>query len=272
MGQFLLVSGILPLTLVVVAALVWSGQGVRLRGFVAQRLPLLAGLGFVFGYGSAHATVHMMFGYRLLLPYLPVLIVLVLNLVALADDASESTRRVTRKLVPVLVLFLLVFQAAQARVVYARSLGGIGISGEFNSMSLSTYSTRYLSVMEAGCRDLERHIQNVPRFRTRAPRFLTFAEGYIPYCLDTLYVYGHIVSYRVNVNPGWPIDERFHRSADYVYVLHPRHGSIADQLRFSVDTYEVISSHTIEYDGRDETFAIYYNPAPESAQLPPHVR
>ena len=271
MGQFLLVTGVLPLWLLALARVWHRGQGHSLKAFVKAHGPLLVGLALVFAYGSAHATVHMMFGYRLLLPYLPVLILLGIELLGVADTGRPAQVWRNRG-VAVLAGMLLLLQVGQAAVVYSRSLGGIGITGEFHAMGLSSYRSVFLPVMELGCRDLVAHAATIRRFETRAPRFSTFAEGYIPYCEAPLYVYGHLVSYRRSVNESWPAKPAFQRSADYIYVLAPRHGSVAKQLPLPVEQYEPVSSHTIEYDGQDETFAIYFNPNPDNAHLPTHVR
>jgi hypothetical protein len=274
MGQFLLVTGVLPLWLMALAGIWRGGLGDRLASFVRQRGPLLAGLALLFAYGSAHATVHMMFGYRLLLPYLPVLILLGIDLLELvvAAEGNEASRARWTGAVAVFAAAMLALQIGQSVIVYSRSLGGLGITGEYRAMGLSAYRDVFMPVMESGCRDLAAHAATIQRFNTRAPRFLTFAEGLIPYCLDRLYVYGHLVSFRHGINDGYPPDVRFQRSADYVYVLAPRHGSVAAQLAFPVEQYQEISTHTIEYNGADETFAIYFNPSPDDEALPARVR
>jgi hypothetical protein len=271
MGQFLLVTGVLPLSLLALAGLRGPQARHRLATFVRQRGPLLAGLALLFAYGSAHATVHMMFGYRLLLPYLPVLILLGVDLLDLAvGEPASSARR--SGAVAAFAILMLVVQAAQAATIYSRSLGGIGLTGEFAAMGLSSYRSGFHAVMESGCRDLAAHVATIPRFSTRKPRFLTFAEGYIPYCLDDLYVFGHLVSFRHGINDHYPPEPRFQRSADYVYTLAPQHGTVAGQLIKPVEEYEQVSARTIDYNGQDETFAIFFNPAPDDVMLPGHVR
>lgn len=271
MGQFLMVSGVLPLWLLALVAIRRERQASRLAAFVRQRGPMLTGLALVFAYGSAHATVHMMFGYRLLLPYLPVMILVGVDLLEIADGDRASRARWDRPAMA-LAAILLALQIGEAMAVYSRSLGGLGITAEYQRMGVSSYRSRFLPVMDQACRDLSAHAATVPRFEARAPRFLTFAEGYIPWCMDRLYVYGHLVSYRHGVNERFPPEPQFQRSADYVYVLAPGHGSVAEQLIHPVEQYQVVSTYTIEYDGRDETFAIYFNPSPEDAELPRRVR
>lgn len=269
MGQFLLLTGVFPLWLLAVLR-ASRVERERLRQFCCQRLPMVAGLVLIFAYGSAHATVHMMFGYRLLLPYLPVLVLLGLDLLRLGD--SNETRPSGDRTVALLAGAVLALQIGQAATIHSRSLGGIGLTGEFRRMSLSSYVREYLPVMEAGCRDLMAHAQGVPRFSSRTPRFLTFAEGYIPYCDKTLHVLGHLVSYRHGINERFPPDVAFGRSADYVYVLTPRHGTVPDQLPQPLEFFDAVSSHTIMYDGREETFAIYFNLSPHDTRLPPYIR
>jgi hypothetical protein len=269
MGQFLLLTGVLPLWLLAVLRASRVEQE-GLRQFCRQRLPLVAGLTLIFAYGSAHATAHMMFGYRLLLPYLPVLLLLGLDLLRLGD--SDETGLTGDRTVALLAGAVLALQIGQAVTIHSRSLSGIGLTGEFRRMSLSAYTREYLPVMEAGCRDLAAHAQGVPRFSSRTPRFLTFAEGYIPYCDKSLHVLGHLVSYRHGINEGFPPEVAFGRSADYIYVLTPRHGTVPEQLPQPIEYFDEVSSHTIMYDGREETFAIYFNLSPHDTRLPPYTR
>lgn len=269
MGQFLLLTGVLPLWLF---ALLRASrvERVHLRQFCCERLPMVAGLALIFAYGSAHATVHMMFGYRLLLPYLPVLVLFGIDLLRLGS--SSETRLSGDRAVAFLAGTVLALQIGQASTIFSRSLGGIGLTGEFHRMSLSTYTREYLPVMEAGCRDLTAHAQGVPRFSSRTPRFLSFAEGYIPYCNKSLHVLGHLASYRHGINERFPPEVTFGRSADYIYVLTPRHGTVHEQLPQPIEYFDAVSSHTIMYDGREETFAIYFNLSPHDTRLPPYVR
>ena len=268
MAQFLLVTGVAPLWLLACLRRGQAGKG-RLPAVLWERWPILLGFALVFAYGSAHATVHMMFGYRLLLPYLGVCVLLGLDVLDLDD--SDRTYPVDRT-VALLASAILALQFVQAGTIYTRSLGGIGLTGEYRNMSLSAYANDYLPMMDGGCRDVMAHARGVPRFDTRSPRFVTFAEGYIPYCDSDLYVLGHLVSYRRGVNEGFPPAAAYQASADYIHVLIPRHGTLAEQLQLPVEQFDIVSSHTVEYDGQDETFAIYFNPEPSAALLPPYVR
>ena len=268
-GQFLLITGVAPLWLLALVQGSREGRG-RLQDVLWDRWPILLGLALMFAYGSAHATVHMMFGYRLLLPYLPVLLLVGLDLLGPID--SDQTRPPSHRGVVLLASAVLMLQLVQAATVYTRSVGGIGLTGEFRNMSLSRYAYDYLPMMDAGCRDLMAHARSVPQFDIRNPRFVTFAEGYIPYCDRSLYVLGHLVSYRHGVNEAFPPARVLQESADYIHVLVPRHGTLEEQLPLPVEEFDSVSSHTIEYDGRDETFAIYFNRQPRPAVLPPYVR
>ena len=269
MGQFLLITGVAPLWVLAFVRSSREGRG-RLQALLRDRWPMLLGFALVFAYGSAHATVHMMFGYRLLLPYLGALVLVGLDLLGLSD--SDHRKPSADRAVVLLASGVLMLQLVQGSTVYSRSLGGVGLTGEFHDMSLSGYARNYLPMMDAGCRDLIAHARAVPRFDTRRPRFVTFTEGYIPNCDRTLYVLGHLVSYRHGVNEQFPPVRVFQESADYIHVLIPRHGTLEEQLPLPVEQFDSVSSRTIEYDGQDETFAIYFNPQPRAAQLPPYVR
>lgn len=268
MVQFLLVSGVVLFLGVALAGIWRRGRWRALRAYLLDRLPILAGLALLFGYGSAHSTVHMMFGYRLFLPYLPVFILLVAEVLELASE-SEPVAPKSRRSEPLLCLALaafVCFQLAQSVTVFGHGLAGIGWAGEYRLQSVKTYQSGFEWAMQQGCQDIKQHSAQRPEFAERAPRFFTFAEGYIPLCYMDLYVYGQLVSMRR------PAPEPYEAAADYVYVLYPRHGTIEDQLSYPPDRYERVSSYVVEFDGRQQEFIIFFNPAPDYVELPPYVR
>ena len=266
--QFLLTSGVLLFLTVALVGLLRRGRVGALRAYVIERLPFLAGLALLFGYASAHSTVHMMFGYRLFLPYLPVFILIVVELLELAaaSDAAAPTKREGGRLLCLSLVGLVAFQLAQSRVVYEHGLAGIGWAGEYQRQSLETYQSGFVWAMTQGCQDIKAHAAQRSEFVDRAPRFRTFAEGYIPLCYPELYVYGQLVSMRRPAPPS------YEAAGDYVYVLYPRHGTIEDQLVGSPESYERVSSYTVEFDGGQEEFIIFFNPRPDNVELPAYVR
>jgi hypothetical protein len=55
--------------------------------------------------------------------------------------------------------------------------------------------------------------------------------------------------------------------ADYIHILAPRQGQVHQQLPRSEDSYELVSSYEMFFDGSMQKFLVYYNPKPEAHNL-----
>lgn len=56
-----------------------------------------------------------------------------------------------------------------------------------------------------------------------------------------------------------------------VDVLAPRHGRLVHQLPKPLSSYELVSRHDIIYDGRQESFRVYYQADPPPQPLPAKI-
>jgi len=121
---------------------------------------------------------------------------------------------------------------------------------------------KFTEVLEQQAFDIERHWNQTQGDRQRLPRILTYAAGMLPYVFRESYIYEKLVSYR-------HCHQRYDqgRYADYIHILAPRLGSIAEQLPKSEDEYALISSYEMSFDGSNQQFLVYYNPAPEDHNL-----
>jgi len=59
--------------------------------------------------------------------------------------------------------------------------------------------------------------------------------------------------------------------ADYIHILAPRQGKVDQQLPGPEDSYSLVSSYEMIFDGSRQTFLVYYNPKPEANNLPVRV-
>jgi hypothetical protein len=224
---------------------------------------LYVGLLLELAYGLTIATHHMMFSFRSLVPYLPAMVVLVVDLVRRAAETSAvdlSSRRILPRFLGFL-LFLTIFQVYQTAYTYDHSVNGISTIGEYRSVGVREYG-KFTGILEQQAFDIERHWNQTRGNRQRLPRILTYAAGVLPYTFRESYVYEKLVSYR-------HCHQRYQqgRYADYLHILAPRQGSIAEQLPEPESHYALISSYEMLFDGSLQQFLVYYNPAPEDHNL-----
>jgi hypothetical protein len=55
--------------------------------------------------------------------------------------------------------------------------------------------------------------------------------------------------------------------ADYIHIVAPRLGQVEEQLPRSEDSYFLVSSYELLFDGSMQRFLVYYNPMPEPHNL-----
>src|SRR5690242_17164894 len=119
-----------------------------------------------------------------------------------------------------------------------------------------------MQILNQEALDIEHHLETVAGNKDRRPRILTFTAGILPYTFRDSYIYEKLVSYR----------HCFQRSeqgryADYLHILAPRQGSIEQQLPGTDSNYQLVSSYQMFFDGSQQEFLVYYNPAPEDNNL-----
>lgn len=192
LAQGLLLTGAAPLLLWVVMV-----RLARRSATVADPDPparwLAVAIVCQLAYGATMATVHMMFGFRALLPYLPALVILAGRL---ADPLTVlERRRFVRIAFAAFVLLLLGFQGQQAMWTRDHSVQGFCTEGELRKTSVTemTHAIEGASHLP----DLIRaHWASLKPTPTRPPRVVCGMEGVIPYNFREAYFFGLLVSYR----------------------------------------------------------------------------
>ena len=283
MAEWLVLTGTVPL-----AALYLLNGRSRKRGMGWLNWPwagVAAGMVLLLAYGLGVATHHMMFSFRHFVPYFPVL-----ALVAAAGVSALERRFGPAAATTVLAAFV-AGQCMHIGYTYTRSVNGavVGV-GEYRNQGAGSYADEFLRAMLEAGRDVRVHWAGTGK--TRSPRIDTFAAGALPWVVREAYVFEPLVSFRLNsvirLGPGWtivaPIPERrqgplttvrsidLRGASDYVHVLSPRHGSIERHLAKPVNEYELVSRHTIRFDGSTQEMLVFYDRDPTTIALPRTVR
>ena len=214
-------------------------------------------------YGLTMATHHMMFSFRFFVPYIPSTVILVVDLLRRASETREVNLTTGRSayLFPGILLCLMVFQLYQNVYTYNRSVNGISLIGEYRALGIRDYVS-FMQILKQEALDIENHWEVINGDSSRRPRIITFAAGMLPYTYGESYIYEKLVSYR-------HCHERYRQGlyADYIHIVAPRLGQVDEQLPRSEDSYDLVSSYEMFYDGSMQKFLVYYNPKPEAHNL-----
>jgi hypothetical protein len=119
-----------------------------------------------------------------------------------------------------------------------------------------------LQILKQEALDIEKHWGEQNGESGRLPRVITYAAGMLPYTFRESYIYEKLVSYR-------HCHERNRQGlyADYLNILAPRQGQVDQQLPKPEDSYYLVSSYEMFFDGSMQRFLVYYNPKPEDHNL-----
>ena len=214
-------------------------------------------------YGLTMATHHMMFSFRFFVPYIPATAILVVDLVRRSSETREVDLTTGRPayLFTGLLLCLTLFQLYQNFYTYNHSINGISPIGEYRAIGVRDY-VRFMQILKQEASDIEKHWELINGDKGRRPRIITFAAGMLPYTYRESYIYEKLVSYR-------HCHERYRQGlyADYIHIIAPRQGQINEQLPRPEDSYDLVSSYEMFFDGSMQKFLVYYNPQPEAHNL-----
>lgn len=214
-------------------------------------------------YGLTMATHHMMFSFRFFVPYIPITVLLVVDLVRSASEAREVDLSTGRPgyIFTGFLLCLMLFQLYQNMYTYNHSVNGISSIGEYRALGIRDYA-RFMQILKQESLDIKNHWEMINGESYRNPRIITYAAGMLPYTYRDSYIYEKLVSYR-------HCQERYRQGlyADYIHILAPRQGQIDQQLPSPEDSYALVSSYEMFFDGSIQKFLVYYNPKPEDHNL-----
>ena len=214
-------------------------------------------------YGLMIANHHMMFSFRFFVPFIPATVILVVDLLRRASETKEVDLSTGRPayLFTGFLLCLMLFQLYQNVYTYNHSINGISSIGEYRAVGIRDY-VRFMQILKQEALDIEKHWEVINGDSGRRPRIISFAAGMLPYTYRESYIYEKLVSYR-------HCHERYRQglNADYIHILAPRQGKVDVQLPRPEDSYSLVSSYKMFFDGSMQEFVVYYNPKPEPHNL-----
>lgn len=263
-ASYLIFTGIIPAVALVFVLLVPKHRTVEvLYGHFKSNWWLYLGLSLEILYGLTMATTHMMFSFRFFVPYIPSTVVLVVNLLR---QISETTRMDLSTGKPAylftgLLVCLALFQLYQNVYTYNHSVNGISSIGEYRAVGIRDYVS-FIQILKQEAFDIQNHWEKINGDSSRRPRIITFAAGMLPYTYREAYIYEKLVSYR-------HCHQRYQQAlhADYIHLVAPRQGEVVRQLPKPEDSYYLVSSYEMFFDGSMQKFLVYYNPTPEAHNL-----
>lgn len=272
--QFFMFTGAIAYYMFGLIGLTVQKQKNAIISHYRQFAHLYIGLFFITLYAFANANAHMMFGYRMQLPYFGAVIVIILNLL--------SKQRIHTKaffLQPVYAMLLLSFttlQIIQLQYVYSYSLNGFSITGEFREMGIKSWN-KYIKTLELNAEDIKKHASQQIKFKYKEPSLSTAAEGVIPYKYMCLYVYGDLVSRRIiNGRLSHTFTEHkyytYGLNSDYLHVGLPYQTHLYSEMSNQPSRFELISQRNTFTTGTISTSCVFYNKNPQPITLPKYVR
>lgn len=262
-ASYLFYVGIIPTVILVFVTLVPKHKSIDIPSqHFRSSWWLYIGLALEILYGLTMATHHMMFSFRFFVPYIPSAVILAVDLLRRTFEIGKVELTVGRQayLFTGFLLFLVFFQLYQTVYTYNYSVNGISFIGEYRALGIRDY-VQFMQILKQQAVDIESHWERI-RTDSRPPRIITFAAGILPYTYRESYIYEQLVSYR-------HCYERYRQGlyADYLHILTPRQGELDQQLPKSEDSYDLVSSYEMYFDGSMQKFLVYYNPMPEAHNL-----
>ena len=277
MGQFMIATGLLPVILWILIDRTgkWGNACTSMASIAKEHLGVMTGLVIFFGYCTYTVMSHMMFSYRMLLPYLPVGALLVTRWIERTipdtnsdDQSTLGSGRFGAKSISILMVFMVIGQLAQAIVIDRISINP-GKVGEYRRLSRIDY-TKFMQLLSDQADEIKHHWEQHGD-QNRKPRIFVYAAGIVPYKLRDFHVLDWgLVSYRKNVKV-FSIQRGLLYSSDYIMTLTPRHHSLKYQLQRNPDDLEVVTETTMPFDGTQQTFATHFNRNPIQYRLPDYI-
>lgn len=239
--------GVLALALPLAFGAPWKrGRVIADRGNCTGALALGAGAEMV--YAIFAGDKHMMYAYRLFVPYLPSLALLLFPAGREGPMAEGNARRA------LWVIVCLAYQTSLAACLYYLSENP-NLSLLFRDQDVrnqvyefSTIGARYtrpfLAAVRASAGEVEAHWRAVSAGRSRPMRIAVLTGGTLPYRLPQAYALESLVSYRHRCSGNLA------SFADYAQVVQNADAPFSSAQLFGGDaTWQLISKHEMTVDG-----------------------
>jgi arabinofuranosyltransferase len=237
-----------------------------LRWRRGRNLPLAAWISVVlfFVLAAVVGHVHMMFGYRFYVPFIPALVAFSMRL------AQPSVGLSRWAFVPPLAVNLALLLIVHSYTVnptlfhpalfephygFLSRMAKRGFAYEYTREGAAAYGDFIAALRRTGraiAEDAE------ARQISRSASLATIIAGATPNEIPDIYVYDNLVGVRRNC-PTLERQETY-RAADYIQFMVPRFGRLDTQLGGLKSTAILVSEVEFEFDGRKERLYAYFNP------------
>ena len=230
------------------------------------RRALWTGVVLSFAYAVFASTKHMMYAYRFLVPYLPVVALLLLSHRPLRAARAALVLASLLAWQIALALFLHAYSQNPTLSLVVEGMSDAGERYEFSHLG-ARHTASFLATAEPQATAIREHWPRTALGSSRAPRVLVSAGGLLPFLLPDAYVLEQLVSYRhgCRIAPE-PL-------ADYLQVIYVEEDSEAIARERMQQGREVIGRWTFVADGLREkpqalAVEIWYRPSAIPLTLP----
>jgi hypothetical protein len=271
--EFLFLSGIIPACVLIL----WAAHREGVWSVVASRGPkdvriclrcipydfgdvwgIAVGIALELLYGLSAATTHMMFSFRLLLPYLPAILVVLCHLDAQAAEHGYLYLKRSRQAFMLFFFLIVGAQVLQASTIFSSSLNGMSTIGEWQNAGTREVMERHNGALERIAAVITKHSESVAH--NPRPRVYSPAEGLIAYRLPDASIYGDLSAYRHKCR----LDIL---ACDYILVWR----SMGKVLTVGPEDYSgltEIASYATVISDHDANVSVYFNPRTHAFDLP----
>ncbi len=218
------------------------------------------GLYMIFLYGLGTATLHMMFSYRMFVPYICVFAFLMADVVK--QNESMFISKYFSFSLKALCVLTIVLNLWLTGYIKNTSINPSRV-GEGQLTSL-TENEKCLDVFAESSEIIKKHWALQPESLKRPPRIVTYAEGIISYVNPDAYIFGSLVSYRKNYNymNAYPCFDYFYD----VTPLCPNNYSSC----YPKEQLEMVYSKSTNLNGI-QTWTVYFRPGMKEKNTLPNT-
>lgn len=192
--DFFVTSGLLVILIVI---LIWSLKSSELMRTIKNHFTdfwfAYIGLYILFFYGLGTATVHMMFSYRMFVPYIPVFAFLIAEMIKQNEPVNIS--KYFSLSISALSIAVLIFNLLLTNHIRFESINPSRKPWDYFRTSLNDYVISQ-DIIEESAYVISQHWKTQPQSSKRPARIITPAEGVVAYYNPDAYVLGYLVSYR----------------------------------------------------------------------------
>ncbi len=270
--NYLVVLLVIPFALIVLLQLFLTKNNLKafwLHFF--QRCWLYFSIALFIIYGFTMATTHMMFSIRFLVPYIPVIIFLLLDLYRGAGETNFLSKSASKVSIIIHTSFITSCLFAQCYLIhytYCHSINGMNAYGEYRKLNIDKYQD-FMNILATQAMEAKIHWKEQSGKMRKTPRIHTYAGGLVSYLNMDAYIYDALVSYRHKYSEKDFFTWR--GCADYVLIATPIQGKVEQQLGELRHNCILLSSYKLSFNGRETFFQLYHNPAPAPHPLKPKV-